>query len=386
MKILMVSIPSLHFFSWTSQLQEAGHEVYWFDITGMSSLVAKLDWVQQKVNWKLKYNYLGRFFIKSHFPKVYCFLQKYNEQDTAVAFEQYLQEIQPDVVHSFALQLSCLPILNVMNKNINLKWIFSSWGSDVFYAKEIGIEDNKLIECFKRIDYLITDCKRDYKIALDKGFKNKFLGVFPGNGGIDFSTSLIESNTTARKIILIKGYNDDIGRGINIIKALDEDLIALLKGYEVIIFGADEAINKYIAEHQNFKKLKYTLYLKSSFVSNIDLLNLMGKSAIYVANSLSDGIPNALIEAMGRGAFPIQSNPGNVTEEIIKDGVNGFLIKNAENVSEIKRLIIAALQDEKLRANALEYNRVSVLEKYERIKVREQILKIYEEIAHTNFK
>lgn len=43
MKILMVSIPTLHFFRWANQLQDAGHEVYWFDITGMSKPVSKIS-------------------------------------------------------------------------------------------------------------------------------------------------------------------------------------------------------------------------------------------------------------------------------------------------------------------------------------------------------
>lgn len=381
MKIIMVSIPSLHFFHWADQLKDSGHEVFWFDISGMTTKSDRLSWLHQKVNWKLKYNFPGRIFVKHHFPKVYKFLQCYNQHETTVVFEKWLNEIQPDVVHSFALQLSCLPILPVMNKYYNVKWIFSSWGSDVFFSKEIGIEDNRIEECFKRIDYLITDCNRDYKIALEKGFRKSFLGVFPGNGGVDFDTIPLELNDSQRKIILIKGYNDEIGRGINIVKAFDEELISLVQNYEVIIFGADETIRKNIAQNNSFKKLKYTLHLKNNFISNTDLIRLMGKSYIYIGNSISDGIPNALIEAMGMGAFPIQSNPGNVTEEIIKNGLNGFLINDAEDIAEIKHLIIEAINNKKMIASALLYNIENVRNKYDRVKVREQILKLYEKIV-----
>ncbi|WP_417939635.1 glycosyltransferase [Flavobacterium sp. RS13.1] len=380
MKILMVSIPSLHFFRWTSQLENAGHEVYWFDITGMGGENEKLNWVSQKTNWKLRWDFRGRTFIKNKFPFVYNMIQKHNENNTSSVFESCLKEIQPDLVHSFALQLSCLPILDVMNRHKNLKWTFSSWGSDIFYSSEIGIDEVLLRECFKRIDYLITDCKRDYKFAVLKGFKNSFLGVLPGNGGVDFCKNEIEA-FNERKIILIKGYNDEIGRGINIIKAFDDELISLLKEYEVIIFGADETIRKYIAENIKLKNLKLTLHLKSNFISNDYLISLMGKTYIYIANSLSDGIPNALIEAMGMGAFPIQSNPGNVTEEIIENGINGLLINNPNDVYGIKKLIIRSLNDKKMIADALLFNKENVRNKYDRIKTREKILNIYEEIA-----
>lgn len=381
MKILMVAIPSLHFFRWTEQLKDSGHEVFWFDVTGMSKPVEKINWVSQKVNWKLKKKYPGRIFIKKKFPKLHNFIQQYNEHNTAKAFEAYLLETNPDVVHSFAMQLSCLPILDVMKKYHDLKWIFSSWGSDVYYSKELGINQFEMTNCFKRIDYLITDCQRDYEIALEKGFTNEFLGVFVGNGGIDFNLSSVEYNTEKRKVILIKGYNDGIGRGINIIKALDNELISLLEEYEVVIFGADAAINNYIAEQPNFKKLRYKLHLRSSNVANADLVDLMGKSYIYIANSLSDGIPNALIEAMGMGAFPIQSNPGNVTEEIIEDGINGFLINDSEDIFEIKSLVIKALNNKKLIANALLYNKEKITNKYQRAKVRENIIDTYEKMA-----
>lgn len=381
MKILMVSIPSLHFFRWTNQLENSGHEVYWFDITGMSNFSQNISWVTQKTNWKMRINFPGRIYIKLNFPNLYQFIQHFNNRKTEVVFEEFLKEIQPDVVHSFALQLSCLPILSVMNRYDKLKWVFSSWGSDVFYSKEIGIDEVQLQKCFKRIDYLITDCHRDYKIAQIKGFNKKFLGVLPGNGGVDF---LINERkpVNERNIILIKGYNDEIGRGINIIKAFDKELISLLRDYEVVVFGADEKIKKFISENNDFKKLKLILHLKSHFVSNADLLNLMGKTYIYIANSLSDGIPNALIEAMGMGAFPIQSNPGNVTEEIIENEINGLLINNSEDVSEIKSLIISALNNHKMIYNAMESNRENIRNKYDRLKIREEILDLYEEVAN----
>ena len=378
----MVSMPSLHFFRLTEQLRDSGHEVFWFDITGMGGYTKKLSWLEQKTNWKLKCDYKGRSFIKNNFPRIYKLLQSCNERDTSHVFEKYLQKIQPDVVHSFALQLSCLPILDVMNNNHDLKWIFSSWGSDVFYSREIGIDDNKLQQCFRRIDYLITDCKRDYDIAVEKGFKKKYLGVFPGNGGIDFCANNTEANIKKRNIILIKGYNDEIGRGINIIKAFEGELIEKVKDYEIIIFGADKLVEKYIAVNECFRYLNYTLHLKNDFISNSDLIALMGKSYLYIANSLSDGIPNALIEAMGMGAFPIQSNPGNVTEEIIDNNVNGFLINDPENIVEIKKLIIEALDSKELVFNAFTFNVIIIRKKYQRVKVRKQILKLYEEIAH----
>lgn len=333
----MVAIPSLHFFRWTSQLKDSGHEVYWFDITGMSKQSERLSWVAQKVNWKLKYNYPGRIFIKSYFPKIYRFLQKFNEYDTAIVFEKYLKEIQPDIVHSFALYVSCTPILSIMNKYQKQKWIYSSWGSDLFYFQNNPKYLKEIKNVLPRVDYVFTDCNRDYEIAKKYGFKGDFLGVFPGGGGFDLAE--IENYKLPfeeRKTILIKGFQGRSGRAINILKAI-QNLQKELNNFEIVVFGADPELIKY------FHNSILNAWKNISIVGKIqheEVLELMGKTLIYIGNSNSDGIPNTLLEAICADVFPIQSNPGGASAEVIQHGVNGLLIEDCEDVNEIKEKII----------------------------------------------
>ncbi|KIQ18733.1 glycosyl transferase family 1 [Flavobacterium sp. MEB061] len=340
MKILMVSIPSLHFFRWTSQLQDSGHEVYWFDITGMSEKSERLNWVSQKVGWKLKWNYPGRLFVKKKFPKVYQFLQHFNEYKTASVFEQYLNEIKPDVVHSFALYLSCTPIISVMEKKSNQKWIYSSWGSDLFYFQN----DKKYLKDIKRVlprvNYLFTDCKRDYEIAKKYGFSGDFLGVFPGGGGFDLAhMEQFKLPLGQRNVILLKGFQGRSGRAISVLKAM-EFLKNELSDYSIVVFGSDKETLDYakksiLKDWSNFQII--------GKISHQEVIELMGKSKIYIGNSNSDGIPNTLLEAICMEVYPIQSNPGGATAEVINHGVNGLLIENCEDVSEIKSRILDAI-------------------------------------------
>ena len=65
MKILMVSMNSIHFVRWTQQLENSGHEVFWFDILD-GGKAKGLPWVHQFIGWKQKYpNFKGRYFIKN---------------------------------------------------------------------------------------------------------------------------------------------------------------------------------------------------------------------------------------------------------------------------------------------------------------------------------
>lgn len=375
----MVSMSSLHFFRWAEQLKDSGHEVYWFDILDGGEQVARIDWVRQIVGWKRKWNYPGRHFIKKKYPTLSQWIQHRNERNTATVFEKKLLEIQPDVVHSFAMQIACIPILSVLLKHKKIKWIYSSWGSDMFYFKNLNISENVMKLALERIDFLITDCNRDCKIAKSLGFKNKFLGIFPGNGGIVYpldKSQLLKPKD--RDTILIKAYNDDIGRGIEIVKSFDIKLIRLLSNFQIVLFGSDQETFEYITNNNDLKNLNMIIYLKGKPISNDQLMQIMNKSYLYIANSLSDGLPNALLEAMGMGCFPIQSNPGNVMSEIINHGKNGLLIANPLNTNEINYLISQALMDDHIVEDGFRINVDLVRERCNREVLKEKIVNIYE--------
>lgn len=376
MKILMVSIPTLHFFRWANQLQDAGHEVYWFDITGMSQPVSKISWIQQKVDWKLKWDYPGRILVKNKFPKLYKFIQQFNEKDTATTFENYLNEIQPDVVHSFALYLSCSPIIEVMEKNPTQKWIYSSWGSDLFYFQNEPNYLKDIKRVLPRINYLFTDCKRDYEIAKQYGFTGEFLGVFPGGGGFELNEmETYKLPVSQRKTILIKGFQGRSGRAIPVLKAI-ATLKEQLLNYEIVVFGSDPQTFEYVT---NSKLKNWKNFQILGKIPHEEVLKLMGKSLIYIGNSNSDGMPNTMLEAIFMGAFPIQSNPGGATAELIQNGVNGLLIEDCEDEEKIKEIVIHAVNNCNFeKAECL--NQEEIVPKLHYLKVKNEVISIYKKL------
>ena len=56
------------------------------------------------------------------------------------------------------------------------------------------------------------------------------------------------------------------------------------------------------------------------------------------------------------GAFPIQSNPGGASEELIENGKNGFLISDINDSEEIAALILRSLNDDALLNSAFQTN------------------------------
>jgi len=88
-------------------------------------------------------------------------------------------------------------------------------------------------------------------------------------------------------------------------------------------------------------------------VKDIDALNkILDEHTFIIAPSLSEGMPNVLLEGMSRGLVPIATRVGAV--EDLVDSTNGFLIES-KDVDAIRKSIESALglnQDEVLEFSA----------------------------------
>lgn len=381
MKILMVSMPCLHFFRWAEQLQDSGHEVYWFDVTDGGKKVERIHWVKQIIAWKFRWDYPGRSFIKINFPRLYAFIQQFNERDVKKIFEQHLLEIQPDVVHSFALYISCSPIIEVMQKHPEIKWIYSSWGSDLYDFQNIPTQLDTIKKVLPRINYMFSDCLRDYEIAKKQGFKNTFLGVYPGGGGyfLDKMDTFLERDQN-KNGIAIKGFQGKWGRAIEVLKALllIENEI---KSLPITIFGADEEVSSFVEKSALSNWENLSLFGK---IRQQEVWRIMGKSNIYIGNSISDGMPNTMLEAICMEVLPIQSNPGGVTQELIKDGFNGFLIQDAEDVKVISRIILKAITNNEGVKKGIIYNSLNIKPILDYDMVKNKVLQSYLRVLQDN--
>lgn len=375
MKILMLSMFSPHFVNWAEQLKASGHEVHWLDVYDSNIKVEKINFIQQIRGWRYKYNYPGRYFLKSKAPGLTNYVNKINERNLESFFELKLLEIKPDVVHSFVMFVACYPVYKVMKKYPRIKWIYSSWGSDMYFVLNSEKFLTQAEKVLPNIDYMFTDCSRDYDIAMKCGFKGDFLGVFPGGGGFDLK-KIKKYRTTLkdRKTILIKGYQGDLGRCIPILRAL-ETLKEEFGNYNIVVFAAASEVIEFVkyCTLSNWPNLEVF-----SKLPNEKVLELMGRSKVYIGNSISDGIPNTLLEAIVCGAFPIQSNPGGASAEIIQDGFNGILINNAEDISEIRKHLKRIASEKVDILKGVEYNSKEITPNLDRELVKIQVLNKYQ--------
>lgn len=374
MKILLVSMPSTHVLRWIENLKDTTHELYWFDVIGRGTMETTIP-VQQFTHWekRKRSNVKGEYFLSNNYPLLFEKVEPYLKVTANEQLETIIKEIQPDIVHSFEMQSCSYPIRKTMAKYPNLNWIYSCWGSDLYYYKQFSNHKIRIKSVLARVNFILTDCNRDYNLAKGLGFKGKYAGVIPGGSGFKINELKgLQLPLEQRKIILVKGYQHQFGRGLEIVKAL-HSLQSEVQNFDVVVFGSHNVVMKYIQEN----KLPFTLYYRHDLSHN-QLLELMGKSLIYIGNSISDGMPNTLLEAIVMGTFPIQSNPGGATEEMIRHGENGLLIENPESIEEIREQIRFAIANPKMIENAIKINTILAQEKLEFEMNKKKIMALYE--------
>jgi glycosyltransferase involved in cell wall biosynthesis len=112
-----------------------------------------------------------------------------------------------------------------------------------------------------------------------------------------------------------------------------------------------------------------------------EVFKWMGKSLIYIGNSNSDGIPNTLLEAICMEVFPIQSNPGGVTEEVIVNGENGLLINDCEDVEEIAAKVREAIDNKEMLLQAIASNSKKIKPNLGSEHIKEKVMEKYKNLV-----
>lgn len=373
MKILFISMPSIHASRWIENLKNTDNELFWFDVTNKGA-INTLQNVNQFVGWKQRKtpNFKGEYKLSKKFPNVYSKIKQLFEVTENEALEKIILEIKPDLIHSFEMQHCSYPIVKTMNKFPLIKWLYSCWGNDLYYYKDFKNHNKKIKVVLQRINYLHTDCQRDFFLAKELGFSGKHVGVIPGGSGYHIDEFIKYKTPIAnRNIILVKGYQLQFGRAINVIKTF-QNLQENTNNYEIVVFGAHKEVIDYVKNNN----LDFKTFHRNE-LSQLEVMQLMGKSLLYIGNNISDGMPNTLLEAIIMNAFPIQSNPGNATAEIINDGINGLLIDDPSNIKSIENALIQALNDKERLEQAAIINTKIAMKRLDYSKIQSKIVDLY---------
>jgi len=294
-----------------------------------------------------------------------------------------VDELRPDIVHSLEMQLGGYLTWQARQRCLSPfpTWIYSSWGSDIFYFGRMAEHQQRIRDVLSHCDYLITDCHRDVKLARDFGFNGELLGIYPAGGGFELAKMRAfrqPGSIATRRTIAVKGYNGGRfeARGLVAIEAL-RLCAQQLQGYEVVVYSAAPDVAAAV------ENLKYTCGVQARVLpqsSHSDIVQLMGHSLIAIGLGMSDGSPNTLLEAMIMGAFPIQSDTIS-TREWIESGSNGILVP-PEDPQAVAEAVRRVLTHPSLVEPAAEINNRIADERLDRERIRCEVVSLYERMGN----
>ena len=392
LRILFVGYAdSIHTARWTSQLAGQGWDLHLFggthakpnrELRGVTvhrlvkSALSRTGATQKAIQWPLP---RGE-------SRVTTILERMERYSAPARLARLIDELRPDIVHSLEMQLGGYLTLQARHRCVSPFpiWIYSSWGSDLFYFGRFPEHQQRIRDVLTHCDYLITDCHRDVQLAFDHGFKGELLGIYPVGGGFELARMRGFRDTAgvaARQVIAVKGYNGGQfeARGLVAIEALRR-CAQMLQGYEVVVYSAAPEVAAAVNDLNRTCGV-HARALPQSFHS--DILQLMGRSRTAIGLSMSDGSPNTLLEAMIMGAFPIQSDTVS-TGEWIESGNNGFLVPPGDPEA-VATALRRALTDSPLVEHAAEINTRIADERLDRERIQREVVSLYERVGNVTF-
>lgn len=295
-----------------------------------------------------------------------------------------IRSLKPDIVHSLEMQHGAYLTLAGRERMNGFfpPWIYSSWGSDIFFYGQQPEHAARIRSVLAACDYLICDCQRDVDLALEFGFKGETLGVFPGAGGFEIDRMRPfrqPGPVSARRVIALKGRQDHLGgRALVALQALHM-CADVLGDYEIVVYMPQgNSIVTHAAEYIAFAAgLRIRVVPENSPYDEI--LKLMGSARIAIGVGMTDGTPLSMLEAMVMGAFPIQSNTADV-RGWIDDGKNALLVP-PEDAGAIAAAIRKAIADDQMVDQAAEINAQITKERIDTGIVKPRVIEIYKTIA-----
>jgi glycosyltransferase involved in cell wall biosynthesis len=201
--------------------------------------------------------------------------------------------------------------------------------------------------------------------------------VWPIHHGVDFDKYKAAGKKKGGKrlkvlnvggLIKVKGWNY-IVETANLLKKYD---------IEFIITGRASDLSEYNARVKELG-LKNVRFYESP--SHEELMEHFSNSDIFFLPSLSEGLPNSMLEAASMELALIGSGKGG-TRDIIRDGKNGYYVKSSEPEEFAEKILYLYNNPEKLRQMKKE-SREIVMKNFNWVNIVKDMKKVFQRIINS---
>ncbi len=280
--------------------------------------------------------------------------ENYKKKDITLHYKFYkiCKEFKPDIVHTWgsipafisllAIVLLRIPLVNSQinnapfNKKVNIlqkviNKINFKYSTVILANSHAGLAVYKTDSRKSKVIYNGINLNRFTNLEDEKSIRNKF--------GI----------TTPFMVIMVASFSEN-------------------KDYEVFVEIAGIINSKRtdisfvaVGNGNNFERIKQRVLdeqimnvIFTGKINNVEsLVNLADIGVLF--SPFGEGISNSIIEYMALGK-PVIANDAGGTKEIVRDGINGYLIRN-ESAKEIAEIINDMINDKEKRRKIGESNK-----------------------------
>lgn len=275
-------------------------------------------------------------------------------------FRKYIQKTQPDVVIAFMVSVYTVTLLALMGVDIP---VISSVRNDPAYSNLRKKITRKIL--LPRSAHVVVQTQQ-IKEFFSKNIQKKTTVIYnPVNEKV-FETSYDDDNVDDNPGLKIKDKR--LNRIISVGRLYPQKdqktmIEAFTKvserfpGWKLVIFGEGpqrRALETMIQDPRFKIQDKVSLPGRSE-----NIIDELKKSKVFCLSSIYEGMSNALVEAICVG-LPIVTTKVSGTEELIKDGENGFIV-NIGDKEAMANALIKIIDDENLQNLFAEKNKAQAI-------------------------
>ncbi|MEZ0395590.1 MAG: glycosyltransferase family 4 protein [Anaerolineales bacterium] len=288
--------------------------------------------------------------------------------------EAVAARLQPDLVHAMRIPFEGLLAARA---RLPAPLILSSWGNDfTLHARLSPWMGAAIRAALRAAAALHADCRRDVRLAHAFGFDpHKPTLVIPGNGGIDANIFHPPPHPPAEPVVVnprgLRGYvrNDTFFKAIPLVLAARPETRFRCAAMAGAAAAEDWVRRLGVADAVELLPPRPHAAMAALYQS----------AQVAVSPATHDGTPNTLLEAMACGCLPIAGDLDSL-REWITPGENGLLI-DPSSPADLAQAILTALEDGRLRRQALKTNVRLIAERAEYRRCMAQAEALYTQVA-----
>jgi len=271
--------------------------------------------------------------------KVYILKKKF-KFDFLVLFKliNILKKEKPDILHTFMFTANTWGRCAGIVCNIPVK-IASERSMDL-WKREYHFLIDKFLGKFTNKIICVSEEVKNYYIRKTKLPEEKFI-VIENGVNLEEIKKVEEKNEIREEFeiqkddfVILTGGRLCKEKAIDFFLCVVPELKKAIKNLKVLIVGEGEEKEKLLGlvrELKVWKTVVFTGYRK-------DILKIIKISNLIVLTSRWEGMPNLILEGMALGKPVISTNIGG-SKEIIKNGINGFLIEFGDKKDLIEKIL-----------------------------------------------